>query len=413
MSHGDYVAGLEVDALSTTGDGIHFSRLTDALAVARAGRMKRNELERADCRITIVVAAGTFKGSTAASSDAAFERFPLVIDVPDLTLRGALKMQVDAGGRATGVSTSSTATIIVPGVLLGGSSLLGGPPQEPMVVVNGHPDGSKGFGAVVEGFVFQSGRLATDTTFSGTAFHIMRVRDVVIRGNKFEGGFNEWLDPRSSSVLIERNHFSGSVVNCGICLAGPGHYVVRDNRMIGGGNAGINQFPAVHLNVSTAVEPFSVPAAALISSVISNNEVRGNLRKPAGAGIRIGAIGINASDVVGTNLATLTGNTLTGNIFGLVVHAPFVQVGTARRGDIEVTTSGNTIAQNCQNEFFVSLTAAGVGLGIGAGPSLLNSTFRLTLGTDVQWDKAWFAHPANAGNKLLVNGGGERFAHGV
>jgi hypothetical protein len=39
LAQGDYVAGLEVDhATTSSGDGIHFKRITDALAAVRAGR---------------------------------------------------------------------------------------------------------------------------------------------------------------------------------------------------------------------------------------------------------------------------------------------------------------------------------------------------------------------------------------
>src|ERR1044071_1968063 len=96
-SHGDYVTTLVVDRLSTVGDSIHFTRVTDAVNVARDGRITRGELTRAACRITIQVAPGTFKGSVAESSDQTLERWPIVIDVPDITLKGSMVMQVDAG----------------------------------------------------------------------------------------------------------------------------------------------------------------------------------------------------------------------------------------------------------------------------------------------------------------------------
>ncbi|MDQ3225185.1 MAG: hypothetical protein M3Q50_00955, partial [Chloroflexota bacterium] len=44
--HGDYVTHLDVSRLNTAGDSIHFTRITDALAVARAGRVTRNELDK-------------------------------------------------------------------------------------------------------------------------------------------------------------------------------------------------------------------------------------------------------------------------------------------------------------------------------------------------------------------------------
>src|SRR6185369_11242097 len=77
-AHGDYLARLEVDPQHPAiGDGLHFARIGDALATARVVRIGRGELREAACRITIVVASGTFRGSFDASAGAALERFPL------------------------------------------------------------------------------------------------------------------------------------------------------------------------------------------------------------------------------------------------------------------------------------------------------------------------------------------------
>ena len=77
-----------------------------------------------------------------------------------------------------------------------------------------------------------------------------------------------------------------------------------------------------------------------------------------------------------------------------------------RRGDIELTTSGNTISQSCQADFLVTLNRHQNGFGLSSAfPSpLLNSTYKLTLGTDIDWSKAWYANPAGFGNSLIVNG---------
>ena len=293
-SHGDYVTRLEVDRLNATGDSIHFTRMTDALAVARAGRVSRGELEKAACRITISAAPGTLRGSTTQSSDPSFELFPLVIDVPDITLKGALKIQVDPAGRATGVAEAGDVTTFTPvpalAVVGGGGSQQG--VSEEIIVVNAHPNGSKGNGAVIEGFVFQSGRAVDATTVGGQGVLSMRVIDLVIRGNRFEGGFTETLDLRASSAIVERNHLSGLGGSCDICLAGPGAYIARDNRVLGkGGIPGITVVPAVRLPVPAIVEQFTLPAAALVTATLTNNEVKGHVSKPVGAGLRVEAVG--------------------------------------------------------------------------------------------------------------------------
>ncbi len=407
-THGDYVARLEVNPLNSPGDSIQFRRVTDALAVARAGRIARNEVERAGCRITIVVAAGTFRASTAESSDPLVERLPFVIDVPDITLKGALRMQVDAGGRATGVAEGGDVTTFAPSpalILKGTSSQTA--VSEKIIIINGHPDGPKGHGAVIEGFAFQSGRAPADTSVGGQAIYTMRVRDLAVRGNRFEGGFTSSMDLNASSGAVERNHLSGrGGSSCDICLAGPGEYSVRDNRVLRGGNGGVLILPAVLIPSPPEVEPYTLPATALITAVVVNNEVRDYLRKPVGFGLRIGAVGVGASSVAGAAKATFTGNNLVGNTFGIIVEGAFLNAtdATRRKGDIELTTSGNTFSQNCQNDVLVTLSGSQTGLGIASGPYLVNSTYTLSLGADIPWDRVWYAHAAGTGNTLTVNG---------
>jgi len=412
-SHGDYLARLEVSPSSTPGDSIHFIRITDALAAARAGRIARGETDKSACRITITAPAGTLRGSTSPSSDPTFERFPLTIDVPDITLKGALKMQVDAAGRATGASEGGEVTTLspTPALIVTGGGVTGGGSQtgvsEALVVVNANPAGPKGNGAVIEGFVFQSGRGPDVTPVGGQGILSLRVSGLVIRGNRFEGGFTESMDLRASSALVERNHLSGLGGTCDVCLAGPGDFIARGNRILGrGGIPGITVSPTVRLPVPETVEQYTLPATARTTAALVNNEVVGHVSKPVGVGLRVDGIGIGAPNVVGTTEVTMTGNNLVGNTWGIIVHAAFPVAGTALRGDVSVTTSGNTISGSCQNDLLVTLTRHVTALGIGqlTRPYSVNSTYRLSLGSDLSWDKAWFANPAGFGNTLIVNG---------
>jgi len=415
--HGDYVARLEVDrAGAPADDGFHFTRITDALAAARAGRIARGETDGAACRITIGVAPGTLSGSTAASSDPTFERFPLVIDVPDITLRGALRMQLDAQGRATGVADGGDVTTFTPRpalIVVAPGDVRQQGMSEPTIVVNAHPDGPNGHGAVIEGFVFQSGRAPTATPVGGQGIFAMRVRNIVVRGNRFEGGFTESVDLRASTGLVERNHLSGLGSSCDICIAGPGDYVVRDNRLLGpGGIPGVLSTSASILPVPEMVEQYTLPSAVLITAVMTNNEVRGHLFKPVGAGLRVGALGFGASSVIGTSKVTMTGNTLVGNTFGIIVEAAFPTANGSLRGDIDVTINGSTISQSCQNDLLVTFSRHANGLGLTSPfPAILrNSTYKLSLGSELPWGNAWYYHPAGYGNMLIVNG--ETMANG-
>jgi len=64
LSQGDYVTTLVVGHTAPDpNDGVHFRRIGDAIAAARAGRLARGELQAAACRITINIAAGSFRGA--------------------------------------------------------------------------------------------------------------------------------------------------------------------------------------------------------------------------------------------------------------------------------------------------------------------------------------------------------------
>ncbi|MDQ3673332.1 MAG: hypothetical protein M3365_03020, partial [Gemmatimonadota bacterium] len=287
LRHGDYVARMEVGDAGTADDGVHYGRVTDALAAARAGRIERGELEAAACRITIAVAAGDRRGSTAASSDPTFERFPFFIDVPDITLKGALSMGADADSRATGLSESGEVTtfIPVPALVILTGSVAGQRVSESIITVNSRPEGSKGDGVVIEGFAFQSGRAQSDPVAAGQAIMTMRARGLVVRGNTFGGGFSESVSLRATSALVERNHLSGVGQSCDICLAGPGDFAVRDNRVLGpGGVPGIFLSPVVAVALPPGVETYTLPATAFVTADISNNEVRGHRQVSSGVG---------------------------------------------------------------------------------------------------------------------------------
>ena len=415
LQQGDYVARLVVNKASTrAGDSIHFTRIGDALAVARAGRIARNETATASCRMTIDIGAGVFQGSTKESADPAFERFPLVIDVPDVTLHGAFTMAIDAGGRATGddaQGTARTTLVANPGLL---TTRLGGAQNflhEPLIIVSDLPTGPGGTGAIVEGFVFQSGNGAADAAAGGNAVYAMRTRGLIVRRNRFEGGFSSPVNLYVSQAVVDQNHLSGKGGNCAICLAGPGAYDVTGNRLMGpGGIPGILILPVALFPVPPMVTQQVLPAEALVTATVTNNEVRNHLQSQAGVGLRIGAIGVGGSNVVSSSRIVARNNTLVNNTFGLMVEAAFPTAGTALRGDVDLTLQGNALTGNCQNGVYVAFARHVAGLGLLSTAQfqseafLKNSTYSLKLGGDVQWKDAWVANPAGLGNTLTVDG---------
>ena len=401
LAHGDYVSTLLVShEPGQPSDGVHFATIGAALASAAASRAAAGELGSGACRITIVVPAGAYQGTVGAASGT-LEHFPLVVDVPDITLHGALVMALDEDGRATGESTTGEESVLTPVEPLPFVDLL----STPIIIANAHPGGSAGNGLVVEGFVFQSGHAPLAAPGGGQAILSMRSTGLTIRGNRVEGGFTESFDLRAGSAEVIENHLSGTAGTCDICLAGPGTYRANGNRLLAGGIPGIGATPVVALAVPPEVEPFDLPATADVWVDIRNNEVRDHLRKDVGVGIRMDAVGIGAPNVHGTVHAVVQNNLLLDNRFGMIVHGAFPAGGTDRRGDVELTLGGNVFQGTCQANLYVAFSRHTFGLGLPTNPTRLqNSTFRLTLNGDVRWDDAWFYHPDGFGNTLVVDG---------
>jgi len=407
LSHGDHIAQFVVDkANDAIGDGIHFGRIGDAIAAARAVRMARGEQESAACRITIAVGPGTYQGSVAASADPAFEQFPLIIDVPDITLQGAFDIQIDASGRAMEVSGNGNTTILAPSPALVSFPTF----SQPLLFVNGRGDGFKGNGVVVQGFELQSGHPGVDSQVGGAGIQALRVSGLVVQGNRFDDRFSESVDLRASNAHVDHNHLgNGGALplvggTCDICLAGPGEYGAEGNRMLAGGIPGILVVPTTGLKVPAGVEDYVLPLSATVNATLVNNEVRDHQRLPVGVGIRVGAIGVGAPSVAGLAHVEAYNNVLVNNRFAMIVDASFPMPNTLRKGDIELTLHGNVFSASCQNNFLVSLARHTTGLGLANTPYLLNSSYTLNLGGDIAWDDVWYSHPPGFGNTLTVDG---------
>jgi hypothetical protein len=388
--HGDYLSSLFVS--QETGqpvDEAHFRHIGDAYGAARDGRLARGELQSGACRITIAVATGVYRGTDdVANTDKRLEHFPFVVDVPDITLHGALVMGLDASGRATGAGTTQATTTLSPITPLsdqGGDALF---------FVVGDPAGSAGNGFTLEGFVLRSGS-APGTDPVGFGVLALAANDVVVQGNRLDG-FLETLDLRGSSGVVKANHISGGG-QCDLCIAGPGTYLVADNRILAGGTHGIFASPAIDSDPSIA-------ATSEVVADIVNNEVRDHRQQPISAGIRIGAVGLGAPDVYGTSRIRVRDNLLVNNNFGLMIDALFPQPDTELLGDVDLTTSGNVVRQSCQADLLVAFARHTTALGSTGGSYLRNSTYQLTLGGDLPFSDAWFSNPGGLGNTLLVNG---------
>jgi hypothetical protein len=403
LSQGDYVARFFVTGEALVpNDSVHFSRITEAVDAARAIRVANNEMTSGACRITIAVAPGAYTGSLVANPGLAFERFPIVLDVPDITLAGAFKMQIDAAGRATGTGTGGPPTILLPNVpLLEQAQGL----DDPMIVVNGHPGGFQGNGIVIDGFVFVSGHPDGDPVKGGFGILSIRVQDLVIRGNLFQPGLTSGIDLRASSASVEHNFISGGAA-CDMCLAGPGNYTATGNRILAGGIDGILIQPVVQFPLPPGLEAYSLPSSASVTAAIVNNDIRDHLQKPAGVGVRLATIGFGAQNVPTSAKLDVRDNQLINNFFGMQVEAGFPLANTVLRGDADVTLKGNTISKSCQKDLLVVFTRHSTALGAGqlTRPYVRNSTYNLVLGGDVKWEDVWYSDPAGFGNTLTVDG---------
>ena len=407
--HGDYALAWSVSHGTTSaGDGIHFARITDAVDAADSTRRANGEMVTAACRITISVAAGTYRGSFDTTS-ANLERFPLYIGVPDVTLRGAQPMVVDAGGRATDAAMAG-ASVITPDRSL--------KTNETYIVVAHDQSGYRGDSVAVEQFRFQSGYAPGSTVSGGEGVGALQVHRVAFRGNHFEPTMQSGVDLRASDGTVEQNYASRLGTACGFCFAGPGKYEITGNRILDGGFVGLflaplavlPNFPMTLNPLGVVVAQYTAPPAAADTATVTNNDISGHVRQAKGFGTGIRLVTFSSKDAGTTmqsGVISLSGNTLYKNNFALSVDAntPVAPAGSpVVPGNIEVTVTGNAVGPSCRNNLLVSFTRISHTLTNTTESYLSNASYALTLGAGVPWGMAWYDHPAGHGNTLTVNG---------
>lgn len=400
-AQGDYVASLVVDPASTrVGDSVHFKRITDAVAIVRALRQQRKETASAGCTVTINVAAGIYRGSTKDSSDATLEKFPIVLDMPGVALHGALTMGLDALLRANGAAQGSGVSTLTPI-----AGLVSDPVPDAIFVVNGHPDGSAGNDVTIEGFALLSGHVGVDADTGGFGVFALRVKNLVVRGNRFEPALSSAVDLRATDARVENNTIRGGLL-CDVCLAGPGTFSVSGNRISKGGIDGIALSSVIVLPVPAGVEQYTLPAAASASATVMNNDIRDHLRLPVGVAVRVSAIGIGAPNVPQSTALDVRDNTLENNTFALLFEAGFPVANTTLKGDLTVTMARNAILSSCQTDLLVTFNRHATTLGVAqlTRPYIRNSTYGISLGGNLRWDDVWYSNPSGFGNTLTVDG---------
>ena len=146
------------------------------------------------------------------------------------------------------------------------------------------------------------------------------------------------------------------------------------------------------------------PAPTRPTAEISNNEVRDHRRLPVGVGIRFAGLGIGAEDVHGTVHGVARDNLLVNNNFAMIVEAGFPTPDGELRADMDIALSGNVMQQSCQANLLVALTRHTRALGLTDFPYLQNSTYRLSLGGNLEWKDVWYGNEGGYGNRLVVDG---------
>ena len=377
----------------------HFATVQAALAKARSDRLSPNFSPSEE--IVIHVFSGRYA-----------ETLPLILDVPNLRLKGETNLITDDQGLPTGfVHQTETQLIAYPPVTGVQTIFLIGPTSSVLT----------GTRVTVEGFVLDAGNVKSAQ--DGRDITIDRAQDFSIRRNVLTGSAALAVDARASSGTIEENLIDGN--GCGACLsagnkATPARYSFLRNRSVKNELAGVLVSGSSYDGVqSPALVPPS-PGTVFddVTADVSDNDVSDNNRYPTfSTGIRLFAIlpGIPAAQSTGKLKATVTNNTITNNSFGVSIDAgfPFRTDTRLWSAKFQTTFFGNTIVASTTAAALITFTRNTTALSrkeLKDYKYLQDSTIAIT-----DWDGDlsgyWFDNPATdpmdgriLNNKLTVNG---------
>ncbi len=364
-------------AANQNGDGSAenpYRRITDAVERARATR------QTSDKKIIIHVARGVYVGSYDAArlaSNPNLEVLPIILNVPQLVLRGGTVLDEDSLGLPTGTDAESETIITADRALGLGQSLL---------LIAPTTDGMDGNRVTVAGFVLDA--ISGNSNLRGRGIIVERVSDFAIRRNVIRHTYTG-LQTRLASGVIEANLFLSNYAN-GVGIEGgsivdPAQVTVRANRAtqnLEGLILGVvaNTFP-LQLGANTlAVMPLqttfdrnnahdqnNIPDrldATVIANDFSNNR-SGGLRC-----FFLSPQFYNTQDetqpITGTIIATIGDNSFNGNgDYGIIVDAGFPFRNTPRQftGVFIATFENNDLAGNGRAPAFFGFTRVFVSLG--------------------------------------------------
>jgi len=376
-----------------------FTTIQAALAQARIDRLSSglppNET------IVIHVASGQY-----------VETWPLILDVPNLSLEGETSLTTDGNGLPTGfVDSSATKLVAKPALVSLETILLMGPTSSDLT----------GNGVTVQGLVLDAGN--SGLADNGRDITLDRVSDFSIRQNVLTGSAALALDARASSGVIEENFITGAT--CGSCISAgnqqtPANYLFLRNRSVNNVGAAVLVGGSSYDGVEdTRLLPVA-PGTTFdqITAVINGNDLSNNNQDPNfSAGIRFFAInlGIPTAQNTGNVTATVINNTVMGNSFGVTIDAGFPYRADQRlwNASFSVAFSGNVISGSKRSPALITFTRNEATIFpkmLKAYKYLQDSTFTLS-DSGGNLNGYWFDHPATdptdgrlLNNTLIVNG---------
>ncbi len=376
---------LYVDAAANPGgDGSKqapFRRITDAVNYVRGFPLGG--------RFEILVEPGTYV-SRYSNTDPSLEDLPIVLDYPNLKLKGSTSMLADENGLPTGeIEPGKNSLLIAQPALATDQNLIS--------ITQTNP-GLSGQGVEVSKLTLDAGKAPTAPL--GTGIFVKLVQDFVIRDNYVTGGAFQGIQTTASSGKIQGNYFSR--VGCGACILA-GSTTSPANVIFSGNRSNNNFFGGVLLDGAG----ISDSAFDRLSAVVDGNDLSDSKANPAvgqGFGVRVMVLRHdppNPGDS-GNVTAIISNNRIRNNRLGFSIDAgfPYRTFGghpdsRLHNGTLKLSLVNNEIADSLIAAALISFTRNSATLTpsqLSQWKYLEHSTFDIT-DSDGELTGYWLDHP--------------------
>lgn len=371
-------------AANPGGDGSKqapFRRITDAVNYVRGFPLGG--------KFEIRVEPGTYVGRYS-NTDPSLEDLPIVLDYPNLKLKGSTSMLADENGLPTGeIEPGRNSLLIAQPALATDQSLISITRTSPLL---------SGQGVEVSKLTLDGGNAPTATL--GTGIFVKLVQDFVIRNNYVTGGAFQGIQTTASSGKIQGNYISQ--VGCGACILA-GSTASPANVIFSGNRSNNNFFGGVLLNGAG----ISDPAFDRLSAVVDGNDLSDSKANPVmsqGFGVRVIVVRNdppNPGDS-GNVTATISNNRIRNNRFGFSIDAGFPyrtfegnRDSRLHKGTFNLSLHHNEVADNLLAPALISFTRNSATLApsqFSQWKYLEHSTFDIT-DSDGELNGYWLDHP--------------------